>query len=122
MSLDVYIISNVEREVVCSHCNTPHMEYETLFTANITHNLGEMAARAGIYYHLWKPQDIDITTAYQLIEPLTDGLNRLKEDPEFYKQYEAKNGWGTYDDFVPWIEEYLDACIKFPDGKISVWV
>jgi len=120
MSLDVWLLSPIEKEKNCHCCGYSHMEHENLFDANITHNLGEMAEKAGIYKHLWHPEDIDITVAAQLIEPLTKGLQDLKDRPEFFKQYDANNGWGTYKDFVPWVEKYLNACIENPDATIHI--
>ena len=45
-----------------------------VFTSNITHNLGKMAEAAGIYKHLWCPEEIGITKAKQLIQPLKKDL------------------------------------------------
>ena len=92
-----------------------------VFSANITHNLGEMASVAGIYKHLWRPEEINITHANQLIAPLQNGLSIMKKDPDKYRKFDAPNGWGKYDDFVPWIERYIEACKQDPDAKISIW-
>lgn len=109
MSLDVYL-------------EDPTATYETdyLFWSNITHNLNQMAAKAGIYKYLWRPEEIDINKAKDLIKPITNGLNLMKNYPELFKKYDASNGWGTYDQFVPWIEEYLSACKAYPEAKISI--
>ena len=105
MSLDVTLIAT--RKV-------------SVFDANITHNLNKMAEEAGIYKHLWRPDKIDIKTAAELIEPLKAGLQKMKDNPEHFKQFDAENGWGTYEDFVPWIEKYLAACEENPDAEVSV--
>ena len=39
-------------------------EPEGAYSANITHNLGKMAEEAGIYKHLWRPEEIGITKAW----------------------------------------------------------
>ena len=91
-----------------------------VFDANITHNLGEMADKAGIRQHLWRPEELNISTAAELIEPLSEGLEKLKTDPEFYKQFDSPNGWGLYKNFVPWVEKYLEACKKYPSAKVYV--
>src|SRR5690242_20071192 len=54
----------------------------TVFDRNITHNLNAMAGEAGIYKHLWRPEELGITHARQLIEPLRAGLELLRSDPE----------------------------------------
>lgn len=105
MSLDVSLIAVRPTEV---------------YWANITHNLNTMAMEAGIYQALWRPEEIGITRAEQLIEPLTEGLNKLKADPDHFKQYNSPNGWGMYENFVPFVEKYLQACKENPDSEVSV--
>lgn len=105
MSLDVYLTRT---------------QPTTVYDANITHNLGKMADEAGIYKHLWRPDEIGITKAEQLIEPLRAGLARLKSNPERFKMFDAINGWGLYIDFVPFVEKYLQACEEYPDAEVSV--
>jgi len=91
-----------------------------VYEANITHNLGEMADKAGIYKALWRPEEIGITTAKQLIEPLEAGLKQLKDKPEYFRQFNSPNGWGMYDNFVPFVESYLNACKEYPDATLRV--
>jgi hypothetical protein len=92
-----------------------------VFSGNITHNLSAMADEAGIYAHLWRPEDIGITKAHQLIEPLKNALASMQSDPERFKAFDSPNGWGLYENFVPWIAGYLEACIDYPDADVSVW-
>lgn len=92
----------------------------TLFEANITHNLNKMAEAAGIYNQLWRPEEIGIYEAAYLIKPLEEGLSLLLSNPEYFKTFDAPNKWGVYDDFVPWIERYLDACRKHPAAHVHV--
>ncbi len=106
MSLDVYL-------------TIPPTKPECVYNANITHNLGKMAKEAGIYKHLWRPEEIGITKAYQLIEPLKVGLALMKSDPARFEQFNASNGWGMYKHFVPWIERYLEACIEHPQADVE---
>lgn len=96
-------------------------ESESPFSANITHNLGKMADAAGIYQIIWRPDENEITYADQLVTPLTEGLERLKQNPEEFKKYNPDNGWGNYDGFVKFVEEYLAACIKYPSATINVF-
>ena len=92
---------------------------EHVFDTNITHNLGKMAEAALIYKECWRPEELGITRAEDLIQPLTNGLKRLKFDPEYFKQFNAPNGWGLYEHFVPWVEELLEACKKWPDSVVE---
>jgi hypothetical protein len=91
-----------------------------VYSSNITHNLGRMAEEAGIYKHLWRPEEIGITTASQLVEPLSVGLVLLKSDPPRFKAFNSPNGWGLYEHFVPFVETYLEACRENPDAEVSV--
>lgn len=96
-------------------------EEARVYEANITHNLRLMAVAAGLYHVLWRPEESGYTAANQLIEPLRQGLAVLKAEPERFKAFEAPNGWGTYDQFVPWVERYLAACERYPTAQVSVW-
>jgi hypothetical protein len=97
-------------------------ELETInvYDANITHNLGSMAEAAGIYKHLWRPEEINITQAKELIKPLKKGLAKLEKSPKKYKKFDAENGWGIYEHFVPFVKHYLEACIEHPEATIEV--
>lgn len=91
-----------------------------IYSANITHNLGRMADAAGIYKHLWRPEEIGITTASQLIEPLKAALVKLRADPDHFRQFDAPNGWGRYQHFVPFVADYLAACQANSDATVEV--
>lgn len=119
MSLDVYLEGPDEDEE-CFHCGHVGPVRKELFSANITHNLGDMADAAGIYKACWRPEEIGITHARQLIEPLRAGLALLESDPARFKAYDSPNGWGLYVNFVPWVREYLEACESFPDAAVRV--
>lgn len=90
-----------------------------VFEANITHNLGKMAREAGIYMACWRPEEVGITHASQLVEPLEKGLALLKSDPERFKALNPANGWGDYEGFVKWVEKYLEACRANPDAEVD---
>lgn len=105
MSLDVYLTAVRETEV---------------YEANITHNLGKMADAAGLYKPLWRPEEMGITKAGELIGPLTLGLAALKADPDYFKQFKPANGWGTYTGLCMFVESYLAACEANPDATIRV--
>ncbi len=91
------------------------------FSANITHNMTEMATEAGIYGCLWRPNENNIDKAHQLIMPLRIGLRLLKSNPEHYKQFNPDNGWGSYEGLISFVEDYLEACEEFPNANVTVW-
>ena len=112
MSLDVYL-----RSPKCPTCGHSEIEY---FDANITHNLGAMAREAGIYEACWRPEEIGITKAAQLVTPLRTGIEQMKADPARFEKLNPSNGWGSYAGFLPWLEKYLAASEEYPDAEVYV--
>ena len=116
MSLDIWLEVEVD-----TGGKEPHKV--ELFSANITSNLNKMAEEAGIYTALWHPYDLwENPTAEMLIPLLEEGLENLKSNPEHFKQFDASNGWGTYKDFVPFVENVLSACKKHPKASVRTWI
>ena len=105
MSLDVYLVETREVDI---------------FESNITHNLGKMAAEAGIYTALWRPEDIGAKKATDIIKPLRIGLAALCEAPDYFRTFDSPNGWGQYRHLVQFVEEYLGACEASPEARIVV--
>ena len=120
MSLDVYLTRKKWISYDAGKTLTEEAETNEVYSANITHNLGKMAGEAGIYEHLWRPDEIKITKAKELIEPLRQGLHNLKSEPERYKKFNPENGWGSYDGLVKFVENYLNACYEYPDADVEV--
>lgn len=138
MSLDVSLI----REFQVSYDKGLTYEYreEIVYESNITHNLNKMAAEAGLYEALWRPHRLkegyDIpegdheaeylfeinnpSIASDILPALKKGLLSLKNRQSFFKTFDSPNGWGSYGNFVPFVENYLKACELYPNSKISV--
>ncbi|CAH9013905.1 conserved hypothetical protein [Vibrio phage 249E41-1] len=93
---------------------------------NITHNLRPMAEACGLGLPLWNPNFLDGAFNYKecfasdLIEPIKEGLKELKSNPIKYKQFNAPNGWGKYENLVNFASEFLKACKTHP--KTKVWI
>ena len=107
MSLDICLL---EVKVVEVH----------VFKGNITHNLGEMAAMAGVYGCIWYPEESGFKTAGKIIEPLEKGLELLKSDSETFKKFNPPGGWGTYEDLIKFVEDLLQACKENPDAVLRI--
>jgi hypothetical protein len=105
MSLDVYLYDEAGEE---------------LYWRNITHNLGKMASEAGIYECLWRPDEHGITHARQIIEPLTAGVVLLATQKTRFEEFNAPNGWGMWEHFLPFCADYLQACRDHPDALVRV--
>lgn len=105
MSLDIYFTQ---------------MKPTIVFDTNITHNMNKMAEAAGIYRVLWRPEEININKACEMIPQLEIGLAALKADPEKFKAYNSPNGWGMYEHFVPFVEQVLAAAKEHPEAEVRV--
>lgn len=108
MGIDVYLTKVVTEE-------------KEIFAWSCTHNLIEMAEEAGLYEYLWKPDNLGIKKARDLIAPLTEGLNILKSYPDRFKKFNPSNGFGSYDGFINFVCNYLNACKEEPDSNVNVW-
>lgn len=105
MSIDVMLVDENDCEV---------------FSANITHNLNIMAMECGLYQPLWRPEEVQLRHARDLIPYLELGIQKLVQYPSHYSTFEALNEWGTYDNFLPWCCRYLEACRKYPNSRITI--
>ena len=137
MSLDVYL--SRKRWVSYDEGKTYEVDNEGVYSANITHNLGEMADKAGIYEALWRPhrlregytvaegdhdaeyefEDSVTIVASEIIPILEKGLADLKSRPDYFKEFDSPNGWGLYIHFVPFVEKYLEACKEYPESIVE---
>lgn len=92
-----------------------------VYSANITHNMGRMAAQVGLYEPLWRPEEVGVKTADQLAPLLRTGLARLRDERERLQEFNPTNGWGNYDLLVRFTADYLEACERWPSAEVSVW-
>lgn len=90
-----------------------------LASYNVTHNLSKMAKAVGLDKVLWHPEEIGITSASQMIEPLEKGIKELESNPDKYKSLNPPNGWGSYEDFVRFCKVVLERCREYPDATIE---
>ena len=105
MSLDLWFIDSNGEEV---------------FSENITHNLGRMAEAAGFYKYLWRASENGICFVSELEPHLRVGLVKLIMEPKKYRKFDSPNGWGTYDNFVPWLIKVVNACEEYPEMRVEV--
>ena len=102
------------------------MQPVSVFSQNITHNLGKMATQVflsngkTLYDVLWRPEEVSITHAGLLAEYLDEGWNILLSDPERFKKFNPENGWGDYDGLCNFVYEYRNACWDTPAAELSV--
>lgn len=92
----------------------------SLFDRNITHNLGNMAEKVGVYEALWRPDEYGFKYASDIVPILKHGINKMKKEPDKYKQLNPENGWGDYEGLLSFCEEVLANCEKFPRAEIRI--
>lgn len=90
---------------------------EYLVYLNITHNLGAMWEEAGIYDALYNSAGME---ASEVLPVLVNGLSDMIAYPEKYKKYNSPNGWGLYENAVPWLAELIKGFNENPDAIIEV--
>lgn len=99
------------------------------WSANITHNLGEMARAIPVkfgtmdttlYYTCWRPEQIGAKTVADVLPMLIQGIHYMIDHRKELVQYNAPNGWGTYEGFMKFLLNYKQACEdNDPDCLIS---
>ena len=98
----------------------------SVYSANITHNLGKMAAEVvltngrTLYEVLWRPDEHEMKFAKDISELLDEGWNILLSDPDKFKKFNPENGWGSYEGLCDFVYRYRNACWDNPDAELSV--
>lgn len=102
----------------------------SVYTDNITHNLGKMAnavkigaefgSELTLYDVLWRPDEHGFTKAKDIADWLDLAFNLLLSEPETYKQYNPENGWGNYEGLVNFVYKYRNACWDNPEAQLRV--
>jgi hypothetical protein len=109
MSLNFYL--------QCKCCHT------IVFEIELTHNLNKMAMQAGLYAPLWYCNDETDSAhpryqyAQKMIPVLTEGIQNLQRRPEYFRQFNPSNGWGTYDQLLKAALDLLETCRRYPDAE-----
>lgn len=93
---------------------------EEVYWFNITSNLIDMAKESDLYECIWHPEVLG-PVAGHIIQAVELGLKKLKSDPDKYKKFNSKNNWGTYKDFVPFVEGYLESLKEYPNAIIETY-
>jgi hypothetical protein len=94
---------------------------------NRAYNLGEMADnvvlsnRMTLYQVLWHPDEHDLKFARDISNLLDEGWNILLSEPETFKKFTPKNGWGSYDGLCDFVYKYRNACWDNPDAELRIW-
>lgn len=106
MSLDIWLTNQTEEGTE-----------EEVVSQNITHNLRNMWKEADVYDALYESEG---KLAKDVLPTLLEGLGRMVDDPDRFKQHNATNGWGLYKHAVPWLTQLIVEFQKYPEGKIGI--
>lgn len=105
------------------------IETNEFWYGNITHNLCQMAEDClsfeeeyqhyNLYDLLWRDTQVPFTGVYLniYIAHLSYCLYVLKNDPDHFKKFNPENGWGTYEQLVNFVEEFIKALVTMPEGS-----
>lgn len=130
MSLDVSIIFKEPRSVNyfldhpyiydhLSEADKANFNEEDYWSANITHNLTEMASnipvnfngtQTTLYFACWRPEEIGIRRVSDILPVLIQGLHYMIDHRKELEQFNSPNGWGTYNGFMKFLLNYKQAC------------
>lgn len=110
MSLDFYLTISVD-----TGGSEPYTQ--TLFDANITHNVVPMWDKAGVTDALYESHD---KQAKDIIDALECGVAAMEADPAGYEALNPPNGWGSYERALPWLRNVLAQCKAHPNATIGI--
>lgn len=99
---------------------TLYLDNKNVFDANITHNLSIMADECGLYRAMWRPEELNIKKAGDLIGYLKTGLKELIKNKDYYTGFNQKNGWGNHQDLVDITISYLSTCVEYKYAIVEV--
>ena len=105
MSLDIWLTETIT------------IEDATVVSKNITHNLNEMWQQLGIYDALYNSEG---KKAKDVLPVMREGLRLMIENPVHFKRFSAPNGWGTYEQALPWLVELVAEFEEHPNGVIGI--
>lgn len=108
-------------------------EDDIYFHINLTHNLTNMADKCEIvgkcihkkdestitfYDLLWRPDaNLGITTPnMDYVENVIRYYRQLLEKKDYFKKFNPSNGWGTYEQLLKKIKEYINALMSISDN------
>lgn len=96
------------------------IEYgESMWSANMTHNLNKIAIEAGVYECLWRPDEIGVKYARDNISNLRFALGIFYSKYDELKKLNPSNGWGDIDGLIEVTQGFLRACMEHPNAIIE---
>tara|TARA_R100000935_G_C2821892_1_gene160208 strand:- start:1110 stop:1430 length:321 start_codon:yes stop_codon:yes gene_type:complete len=95
------------------------IEYgESMWSGNMTHNLNKIAIEAGVYECIWRPDEIGVKYARDNISNLRFALGIFYSKYDELKKLNPSNGWGDIDGLIEVTQDFLKACMEYPEAII----
>ena len=94
----------------------PDVEYPEMFDRNLTYNVKVMLNRAGI--HPWVLDGLTVKDVRPVIE---NAYMVMFDNPDYFRRFEAPNGWGTYESTMSVITDLNDYLATAPDEYVMRW-
>lgn len=110
--------SRMAHPAIRFHVN--EVETNQVWCGVISHQLGRMAEAIGVYTPIWRPENTCIEKALHMVVPLACAYRDAVEREAELRALEPANRLGTYEAFLNFIKNYLNACIQHPDAVIRV--
>lgn len=130
MSLDVYIKFKKPRQVNyylehpyiynnLSERDLSNYSETDQWSANITHNVGEIASHVPVdfngwqttlYMACWRPEVIGVKTVADILPLLIQGIHFMVDNRKDLELFNPENGWGSYNGFMKFLLNYKQAC------------
>jgi hypothetical protein len=90
------------------------------FRKSVTHNLVPMAKACGCYTYVWRPEEVGIHFAYQMLHMLRSAIKYASSNPKILSEHNPYNDWGNYDVFLMFLQDYLKGCERYPATRIHI--
>ena len=132
MSLDLSLVGpETTLECICQNCDNRHQRKtrEHFWDTNITHNVASMFRAAppavvdihgetqgSAYNVLWHGDGL---RAGDQIDLLAQARRFMEANPFYFKQLQASNSWGTYEQALSWLDEVIEAFKKYPNAVLE---
>lgn len=101
----------------CPNCGGHYKESEEMFSINVTYNVGTMLRNAGLHKEILDDKSVEY------VLPIVDASYRLmRMNRGFFEQFNAKNGWGTYDTTIEAVEKFWRALRSANKTNIVRWI
>jgi hypothetical protein len=111
MSYDIYL-----KYPACDACGSPGFDADYGYNWNYTTNCAPMWRLAGADL-----AGFDGKQAAECAAVLREAIASMRREPDRYKALDPPNGWGSFDELLPHLEELLKRLEKHPNAYVRVW-